>query len=546
MDKKIPKEFFYFYMEIKKLFREIIEKRAMGMHLTVNMPPMLNIEGRLFPTTLAVIDQNNAVVIADQLMNEKSKAIFAQYKSVHFTYDAPGSGRFRINIFQQRNLLSIVIRVILDKIPTLSELNLPKGIEKIAGLRRGLCIFTGPSGCGKTTTLAAIVNIINQQKNAHIITMEDPIEYIHTSNKCIISQREIGKDSKSFSIALKEALRQDPDVILIGEMQDRETISIALTAAETGHLVLATMHTIDAVQSIDRIIDAFSSAQQHQIKIQLSIALEAVVSQQLVFRADGKGRIPANEIMFVLPSIRNLIRESKTHQIYSILETSGEYGMQSFDQCLHNFQRANIITNAEALAQATSPYRLIKKIAATDTPFIPKDSSEVKFYDSGAETLHLDRQTLLYKADFTPGYEEYWTTSGNIKFDEDGLSCKKNPLNPSGRLYVSDFNIVGNRKKSFKLKHHVLLKYRLEIDLNIQPPAGREIIMQFKLFFFPEKSKPVTYDKALFKLPLNTDGAWHSMIIDLPVTYRDKLVKIYMFEFSNLLKSFSINDILFF
>ncbi len=268
------------------------------------------------------------------------------------SYSAQGIGRFRVNVFKQRNSDAIAIRVIALKIPTLDELKHPAVLKDIVTKKRGLVLVTGPTGSGKSTTLAAMINEINNTRQAHIITLEDPIEYLHKHNNCIVNQREIGKDSKSYGNALKAILREDPDVILVGEMRDLETISIAITAAETGHLVFSTLHTIGAAKTIDRIIDVFPPHQQQQVKIQLSSVLQAVVSQQLLPNIEGNSRVAALEVMVSTPGIQNLIREGKTHQIESAVQTGNKYGMKTMDMAIAELYKKGVISMDTAMTYA--------------------------------------------------------------------------------------------------------------------------------------------------------------------------------------------------
>jgi twitching motility protein PilT len=278
-----------------------------------------------------------------------------------FSYSLPGKGRFRTNIYFQRGSLSAAFRLIPVRIPTLQDLNLPFVLEEFTRKPRGLVLVTGPTGAGKSTTLAALINIINETRMVHIITIEDPIEYLHPHKKSIVNQREVGADTKTFATALKYILRQDPDVILIGEMRDLETISAALTAAETGHLVFATLHTQDAPQTIDRIIDVFPPYQQQQVRIQLAGTLQGVISQQLLVRRDGQGRVPAVEVLVPTAGVRNMIREGKTHQIYTAMQTGQKYGMQTMDMALAELVRRGKIGFEGALERAVDP-QVLKQI----------------------------------------------------------------------------------------------------------------------------------------------------------------------------------------
>lgn len=332
---------------IKKLLEITIQQGASDLHLTVGTPPVIRVNGNL----RRIGDDKLLATDTERYAKELLEDNFDTYnKTGEFdtSYSIAGMGRFRVNVFKQRNSHAIAVRVISLKVPTLSELGHPPIIKDLALKKRGLILVTGPTGSGKSTTLAAIINEINQNKEAHIITLEDPIEFLHKHNKCIVNQREIGKDSMSYQNALRAILREDPDVILIGEMRDLETIAIALTAAETGHLVLSTLHTIGAAKTIDRIVDVFPSHQQQQIRMQLSSVLQGIVSQQLLPTVDGN-RTSALEIMINTPAIQNLIREGKTYQIESSVQTGGKYGMKTMDMALAELCRKGVITEETAV-----------------------------------------------------------------------------------------------------------------------------------------------------------------------------------------------------
>jgi twitching motility protein PilT len=291
------------------------------------------------------------------LNNDQRKRLETDLQ-VDFSYSIPNHGRFRVNAYQQRGTIGAAFRMIPSVILSIDDLGLPTILHDFVKKPRGFILVTGPTGSGKTTTLAAMVDEINQDRHEHIMTIEDPIEFLHKHKSCVVNQREIGQDAQSFTLGLRAALRQDPDVILVGEMRDLETISTALTAAETGHLVFATLHTQDTPQTIDRIIDVFPPHQQHQVRVQLSVALQGIVTQQLLPTADGSGRIAACEVLSMTPAVRNLIREGKTHQIYSVLQTSSAHGMQSMDSALATLVREGKITRQLANQRSTTPEEL--------------------------------------------------------------------------------------------------------------------------------------------------------------------------------------------
>ena len=336
---------------LQELLRKTIEMKASDLHLTVGLPPTIRCNGKLIRLGDEKLLPNDVEEFSKEILQEK----YEEYLSIgefDTSYSAQGIGRFRVNVFKQRNSDAIAIRVIALKIQTLDELKHPAVLKDIVTKKRGLVLVTGPTGSGKSTTLAAMINEINNTRQAHIITLEDPIEYLHKHNNCIVNQREIGKDSKSYGNALKAILREDPDVILVGEMRDLETISIAITAAETGHLVFSTLHTIGAAKTIDRIIDVFPPHQQQQVKIQLSSVLQAVVSQQLLPNIEGNSRVAALEVMVSTPGIQNLIREGKTHQIESAVQTGNKYGMKTMDMAIAELYKKGVISMDTAMTYA--------------------------------------------------------------------------------------------------------------------------------------------------------------------------------------------------
>jgi len=337
---------------------EVIERNGSDLHLTAGSPPMIRERGRLSPLDFPPLGpQEVREVVYSILTNDQRQRLETDWQ-IDLAYSVPGRGRFRVNVFFQRASIGAAFRLIPDTMPSLGDLGLPQILTDFTRKPRGFVLVTGPTGSGKSTTLAAMLDLINRERNEHIMTIEDPIEFLHTHRSCIVNQRELGADAQSFALALKAALRQDPDVILVGEMRDLETISTALTAAETGHLVFATLHTQDTAQTVDRIVDVFPSEQQQQVRVQLSVALQGIVTQQLLPTADGKSRVCAAEVLVPTPAVRNLIREGKTHQIYSALQTGGNSGMQTMDAALVDLVRRGKITRELAEARATSPEEL--------------------------------------------------------------------------------------------------------------------------------------------------------------------------------------------
>lgn len=341
-------------MDLLELIKYATHNKASDIHITVGIPPVLRIDGSLVNFGDYILRPEDTKELIKQVLDERQIAQLEMDGEIDISFSSPGVGRFRVNVYKQRGSFAMAIRIIPLRIPTIEELGLPAVIKDIARLPRGLILVTGPTGSGKSTTLAAMVNLINQERKCHILTLEDPIEYLHKHNKSIVNQREVGSDTNSFSNALRAALRQDPDVILVGEMRDLDTISIALTAAETGHLVLSTLHTIGAAKTIDRIIDVFPPHQQQQIRIQFSSVIQAIISQQLLPKANGRGRVAAFEVMIANPAIRNLIREEKIHQIDTIIQTSKKLGMQTMDNSLLELYNKGLISRETLLNQAVN------------------------------------------------------------------------------------------------------------------------------------------------------------------------------------------------
>lgn len=344
--------------ELDKLLDKVIEEDASDLHLTPGVPPTLRVYGKLRSLNETKLTPESTKKLIYGVLTDTQKQRLEHDLELDFSYALPGKARFRINIYRQRGALSAALRLVPPYIKTPEELNLPRIVEQLAQRPRGFVLVTGPTGCGKSTTLASVIKIINNTRHEHIVTVEDPIEFLHEHDKSIVNQREVGTDTHSFSAALRHILRQDPDVILIGEMRDLETIAIALTAAETGHLVFATLHTQDAPQSVDRIIDVFPSQQQHQIRMQLAGTLQAILAQQLLSRIDGEGLIPVVEVLIATPAVRNMIREGKTHQIYSAMQAGYNVGMQTMDQALANLVKRHKVSYEEALQRAIDPENL--------------------------------------------------------------------------------------------------------------------------------------------------------------------------------------------
>lgn len=340
-------------MDINDVLIEAIKRNASDIHIVCNLPPVIRINGRLTKLEkFGEITPEISKKILIRILNEEQIRRLEKQLAVDFSHTLPGYGRFRCSYFYQRNSLAAAFRYITREILSIEELNLPGQIEEFADYPRGLVLVTGPTGCGKSTTLASIINLINKNRSENIITIEDPIEYLFTHKKSIVSQREVLTDTRSFGTALKYILREDPNVIMVGEIRDLETISSTLTAAETGHLVFSTLHTQDAPQTIDRIIDIFPTHQQNQVRSQLAGILKAVLVQQLIPNKDNTGRLPATELMFVTPAIKNMIREMKVHQIYSAIQAGGKRGMMTMDMSLANLYKNGKITEEMALEKA--------------------------------------------------------------------------------------------------------------------------------------------------------------------------------------------------
>jgi twitching motility protein PilT len=341
---------------LSAFLEEVIEIGASDLHLTGGIPPTIRVNGQLRPIRgYRPLKPTDLQELLYSILSQKQRETFEENLELDVSYSLPGKARFRVNVFRQRDAIGSVMRLIPYEIKSIDDLGLPPAVKEFAKLRRGLVLVTGITGSGKSTTLAGLIDIINSSRAEHIMTVEDPIEFLHRHKKAVINQREVGTDTHGFALALRHVLRQDPDVILVGEMRDLETIQTALTAAETGHLVFGTLHTQDAPQSVDRVIDVFPPHQQQQVRVQLAGTLAGIVSQQLLPTTDGKGRAVAAEVLVATPAVRNLIREGKTHQIYTSMQAGGKFGMQVMDQNLAQLVKLGKVTYERALEHAHHP-----------------------------------------------------------------------------------------------------------------------------------------------------------------------------------------------
>ena len=353
-------------IDFAEVLMQVIERNASDLHITVGRPPMVRVRGRLTPMEgfPVLTSSDTREIVYSILSNDQRQRLETDWQ-IDLAYAIPGTARFRVNAYFQRASIGAAFRLIPAMISTIDDLGLPPVAHEMCNKPRGLVLVTGPTGSGKSTSLAAMINQINETREEHILTIEDPIEFLHSHKKCMVNQRELGADAPSFASALRAALRQDPDVILVGEMRDLETIGTALTAAETGHLVFGTLHTQAAPQTVDRIIDVFPAHQQDQVRVQLSVALQGVLTQQLLPTADGAGRVVAVEALVPTPAVRNLIREGKTHQIASTMQTGANVGMLTMDAALATLVRAGKITRALAESRSSTPTELARLIGNT-------------------------------------------------------------------------------------------------------------------------------------------------------------------------------------
>lgn len=350
--------------KLNELLHKVVEVDASDLHLKADNPPIMRVNGDLqrLPEAKITTEEHQQMLLA--ILNDERRDRLFNFKECDLSYAIPGLARFRVNMYWQRGKVGAVFRLIPYRIRTIDDLRLPQVCKRIALLPRGLVLVTGPTGSGKSTSLAAIIDHINISVRRHIMTIEDPIEYVHQDKMAVINQRELGTDTHSFADALRHVMRQNPDVILVGEMRDLETIQLAITAAETGHLVFSTLHTVDAAQTIDRIVDVFDPEQQAQIRTQLGVTLQAVISQTLLPLKDGTGRVAAHEVMTATPSIRTMIREGKTHSLYHDIQTGQEFGMQTLDGCLLGLLRDGTIDYEHALSKSSNASEFARRAAA--------------------------------------------------------------------------------------------------------------------------------------------------------------------------------------
>jgi twitching motility protein PilT len=350
-------------IDIDELLKRVVDNNASDLHLRVPSPPVLRIDGDLkVQEDLPVISAKDAEAVLEQIASPEQKSAFLRDMELDFAYGIPGLARFRVNVMRQRGTLSICFRVVPTEVASIEALGLPIICKELILKPRGMILVTGPTGSGKSTTMASMLDYLNQNSARNVITIENPIEYLHRNRKCLIAQRDLGDDTHSFDTALIHALRHDPDVIVVGEMRDLPTVSTALRAAETGHLVMGTLHTVDAAQTVDRIIDMYPSDQQPQIRLQFSQVVVAVLSQTLLPKATGKGRVPAFEVMIANTAVKNLIRDGKTYELNNVMQLNSGDGMQTLDQCLAGLVRMKIVTPEEALAHSSHTDRLQKLI----------------------------------------------------------------------------------------------------------------------------------------------------------------------------------------
>jgi len=525
-----------------ELLKQMRDKSASTMFLIVDAPPMLEVNGLIQPANDKKLMADDTEALVRELMNDFQWEKFKKEHNIEFSYDVPDLARYRVSVFRQSGCIGAALRFIPPTIPTLKQLNLPSTLAEFARLNKGLVVITGPSGAGKSSTLAALVSLINKERRVHVVTVEDPIEFFYLNEKAMITQREVGKDTYSFANALRHCLRQDPDVIVVGEMRDLETISVAITAAETGHLVLATMHTSDSVQTIERIVDAFPPFQQRQIRVQLSQALEGVIAQRLVPRSDGMGRVPAVEILRVTPAVRGLIRQGKTSQLTLMLEIGARQKMRTFEQSFAVLYSKGIISADEVLSQESRQKGLLELIKSQRTDQIRARKSSA--FTSSSRVLSIRKDITRYRAPLRPGDESRWGSSGAIVITEEGLQYTYRPLARAVKEFISDYSILTGYRGTFNLPENILITYKV---VSLRETGDKEEVgLSMELFSGEHTFRLPRADGKEQKIKLNYDGNWHSLVIHVPKYLQGRPVKIYLIELSGPILKFTLRDLVFF
>ncbi len=369
---------------VAELLKQAKQMGASDLHITVGTPPKVRINGKLTTLDFPRMMPPDTMAAVMEVMNDQQREVFEEKGEIDMSYAVPEMGRFRVNAFKQRGTAAMAIRLVGTTVPDAASLGIPDSVVDLYSKKRGLILVTGPTGSGKSTTLAALIDQVNQHRECHVITLEDPIEFLHRHNKSMVNQREVGLDTSSYTDALRAALREDPDVILVGEMRDFETMSVAITAAETGHLILSTLHTSSAADTVDRVIDVFPPHQQQQVRIQFSNVLTAVVCQQLIPKADGSGRVAAFEVLLANPAVRNLIREGKSHQLLSVIQTNRKDGMISMDESIMQLYEAGKISKEMAIQFAAEQDRMEARLNGTPMPNTQNTAPAVSGFGGGA------------------------------------------------------------------------------------------------------------------------------------------------------------------
>jgi twitching motility protein PilT len=480
---------------------------------------------------------------------------FKKEKELDYGYEINGLGRFRVNAFLRMRNIGLVMRPIPSNVPSFSALGLPEILKNFTKKQNGLVLITGPTGSGKSTTLASLIDLINKERACHVVTIEDPIEFIYKPEKSIISQREIGKDTKSFQAALKRLLREDPDVILVGEIRDGETMKIVIEMAETGHLVFSTLHTINVVQTLNRIIDFFPEYEKNQIRSQLSQILQGIVSQRLVQRTSGKGYMCACEVMTVTQSIKNLIKEDKIHQIYSIMEISKKDDMISMDKSLLRHYEKGFIDMFEMISESSKENGFIEKIVESApkkyqalTGIKPLSLEKEMILDesdfssnnltlTGIKPLSLEKEMILYEADFSSNNLSFFDASGTLFNTPIGLLFRDRGHLKEDPNFIADYTILNGKKGIF------LLKSLCNISYKILETKAEKAWYLFRLRIVADNNKDIEIPN--IPLELIKDGEWHTLTIPVSKVYSGRMVKCYMLLFDNDIKEIAFNNIYF-